>query len=140
MATTGEDLENAHWVMLTMDGAGLTHAESGVRVAMYLGSVELLNQSVLGIRNLTQYRESTGAEAYVTLRARTSGPRPQLCKIFRDKYITTRPTDRGWSGACSPGRTGSRFKPSASSGSAIIIEVFIQIIVQEVLLDIRHNW
>jgi hypothetical protein len=52
-----------------------------------------MNQSVQIIKNLVSYRESHAAEAYETLRARLEHVRPQLCKIYSDGYITTRPTD-----------------------------------------------
>jgi hypothetical protein len=87
MATAGTAAD-PHWVNLSMDGANVSRAKTGVRVVLYPGSVEKMNQSVHGIRNISEYQAVSAAEAYETLVARTAHLRPQLLKIYRDKYIT----------------------------------------------------
>ena len=81
MATAGTE-DDPHWMMLTGDGAGLTETDSGVRVAVFCGSVRRLNQSTHGIHNLVFYRESQDAESYVTLMARTANIRSALCRLY----------------------------------------------------------
>ena len=54
MATAGTKLD-PHLIMLTGDGAGLTEADSGVRIAVFVGSVRKLNQSTHAIYNLVFY-------------------------------------------------------------------------------------
>eukprot|EP00966_Prymnesium_polylepis_P163628 3782668-Prymnesium_polylepis.2 len=79
------------WIMLSMDGAGLTNGpgESGVRLVFYLGSVERMNQSRHGITNLVTYKAAQHAESYETLQARCSSVhvRKQLCQIHNRQYI-----------------------------------------------------
>eukprot|EP00966_Prymnesium_polylepis_P095493 2211973-Prymnesium_polylepis.1 len=65
MVPGGGTAEQPHVWVLTMDGAGLTSAESGVRLAMYPGSVQKMNQSVQIMNNLVSFRESHAAEAYM---------------------------------------------------------------------------
>jgi len=84
MATSGLAAEDAHWIMLTMDGAGLTHAENGVRVAMFPGSVQKMNQSSNTILDLVFYKAGGAAEDYYVLLARCAVIRVALCKIFKD--------------------------------------------------------
>ena len=54
------------WIMLSMDGAGITNGpgESGVRLVFYLGPVEKMNQSRYGITNLVTYKAAQHAESY----------------------------------------------------------------------------
>ena len=89
MSTSGKSPETAHWLMLSMDGAGVSRAESGVRLVMYPGSVRKMNQSIFGITNLVQYKAASHAESYETLEERCAFIRPQLCKIYEDGYVTS---------------------------------------------------
>ena len=59
---------------MTGDGAGLSHAESGVRLAGVPGSTNMLNQSSLDIVNLLFYKEQLKAEDYMTWKARLEYP------------------------------------------------------------------
>ena len=85
----GSSPDKPVWIMLSMDGAGLTNGpgESGVRLVFYLGSVERMNQSRHGITNLVTYKAAQHAESYETLEARCSSVRKQLCKIHNRQYI-----------------------------------------------------
>ena len=88
MATAGTDA-SPHWLIESMDGAGLTHSgKSGVRIVIFPGSVEKMNQSMHGVRNLVQYAATTHAESYDTLMAQAATVRTQLCRIYDDGYIT----------------------------------------------------
>ena len=80
MATLGTSMATAHWIIITFDGAGCTDHDSGVRLAIFCGSVKLLNQSPNSIYNLVTYRAADHAEHLVTLNARFSGVRPALCR------------------------------------------------------------
>ena len=88
-ATAGTEAD-PHWIIATMDGAGVSRTESAVRVALFPGSVELMNQSKAGICDVVRYKAGSAAESYPTLDARLSGVRPQLAKIWRDGFITRR--------------------------------------------------
>lgn len=59
----GSSPDKPVWIMLSMDGAGLTNGpgESGVRLVFYLGSVERMNQSRHGITNLVTYKAAQAA-------------------------------------------------------------------------------
>ena len=83
MATKGTE-DDPHWMILTGDGAGLTEAESGVRIAVCVGSVRKLNQSMHAIYNLVFYKADENAESYETIMARCANVRPQLCRIFKE--------------------------------------------------------
>ena len=76
-------VDKPHWVMLTMDGAGLTHEDNGVRFAMSPGSVQLMNQSTNCVKTFVFYRAAGAAEDYDTLNARCAHARTELCKIWR---------------------------------------------------------
>ena len=80
MATKGTSMATAHWIIITFDGAGCTDHDSGVRLAIFCGSVKLLNQSPNSIYNLVTYRAADHAEHLVTLNARFAGVRPALCR------------------------------------------------------------
>ena len=87
MASKGTEGDE-HWIIESMDGAGLTHVASGVRVVVYPGSVRRMNQSRNGVRNIATYQATTMAEDHGTLMARCAYIRPQLCKIFKRGYLT----------------------------------------------------
>ena len=87
MASKGT-LDDPDWIVESMDGAGLTHVASGVRVVLFPGSVRKMNQSRHGVRNLAAYQETSHAEDHGTLMARCAHLRPQLCRIFRRGYVT----------------------------------------------------
>ena len=86
MATAGTR-EDPHLIMLTGDGAGLTEADSGVRIAVFVGSVRNLNQSTHAIYNLVFYKASSDAESYETIMARSAGIRPSLCRLYSDGQL-----------------------------------------------------
>lgn len=81
MATAGTEAD-PHWIMVTGDGAGLTEDDTGVRVGIFCGSVEKLNQSTHAVWNLVFYKASEHAESYETLSARCANVRPALCRIY----------------------------------------------------------
>ena len=83
MATAGS-LEDPHWVTITLDGAGLTHDDSGVRLALICASVEQMNQSSHAVHTISFWRANEHAEHWSTILARTKTVRPQLCRLFRD--------------------------------------------------------
>ena len=87
MASKGTEAD-PHWIMENMDGAGLTHAASGVRIVVFPGSVRKMNQSRHGVRNIAEYQATTMAEDHGTLMARCAYIRPQLCKVFKRGYLT----------------------------------------------------
>ena len=55
MATKGDSKDTAHVVCITGDGAGLTIAKSGVRIGLFLGSTEYLNQSSNDVLDVVTY-------------------------------------------------------------------------------------
>ena len=63
MATAGSE-EDPHVVRITGDGAGLTRAKSGVRVGVFLGSTEYLNQSSNDVVDLVTYTVRAGARGW----------------------------------------------------------------------------
>ena len=64
MATAGTQ-GNPHWMILSMDGAGLTNSgKSGVRIVIFPGTVERMNQSMHGVRNLVEYAATSHAEDF----------------------------------------------------------------------------
>ena len=81
--------ENPHWIVLTMDGGSLMVNESGVRVVMFAGSVEGMNQSTSDIKNLTFWHAPGAAESYETLWANCANARQQLCQIWLDRGLWT---------------------------------------------------
>ena len=83
MATDGKTEATAHQLCVTMDGAGITHDENGVRVALFPGSVELMNQSSNQILDLVFYKAGGMAEDYYVLLARCASVRTQLCEIYK---------------------------------------------------------
>ena len=83
MATAGS-LDDPHWITVTLDGAGLTHDDSGVRLALILASVERMNQSTHGVHTISFWRAAEHAEHWSTIIARTKTVRPQLCRLYRD--------------------------------------------------------
>ena len=87
-ATLGT-VASPHLMLLSMDGAGLTSGtgESGVRVTLQPCSVQHMNQSVNAVINLAFFKESSHAESYDTLYARTEHVRPQLTRIYDDGFV-----------------------------------------------------
>ena len=79
--------DDPHWLMESMDGAGLSHAASGVRIVLFAGSVRKLNQSRHGVHNLAAYQATSYAEDHGVLMARCAFIRPQLCRIFKSGYV-----------------------------------------------------
>ena len=77
-----------HWLILTMDGANVSRTHSGVRVSVFPGSVELMNQSKGVIRNLSTHKATSRAESYSTLDTRCAAIRKDLGKIYRRGFIT----------------------------------------------------
>ena len=56
MATSRGDTADPHIINVTGGGAGLTAASSGVRLSIYPGSTEMLNQSSNGVTDLVMYQ------------------------------------------------------------------------------------
>jgi hypothetical protein len=83
MATAGT-LADPHWLTVTLDGAGLTHDDSGVRLALICASVERMNQSTHAVHTISFWRANEHAEHWSVVMARTKTVRPQLCRLFRD--------------------------------------------------------
>ena len=83
MATQGT-LADPHWITVTLDGAGLTHDDSGVRLALICASVERMNQSTHAVHTISFWRASEHAEHWSTILARTKHVRPALCRLFKD--------------------------------------------------------
>ena len=83
MATAGTK-DDPHWATVTLDCAGLTHDESGVRLALVCASVERMNQSAHGVHTIAFWQASSNAEHWSTVLARTKHVRPALCRLFRD--------------------------------------------------------
>ena len=83
MASKGT-LKDPHWVTITLDGAGLTHDDSGVRLALICASVERMNQSTHAVHTIAFWRATEHAEHWSTVIARTATVRPQLCRLFKD--------------------------------------------------------
>ena len=54
-------VDSPHWLIESMDGAGLTHTASGVRVVLFAGSVRKLNQSRHGVHNIASYQATSYA-------------------------------------------------------------------------------
>ena len=88
-ATAGT-LEDPHWFIVSMDGAGLAAAYSGVRVVLFAGSVKKMNQSLHGIHNIAEYSAGSHAEDHATLMARCSFLRGQLCRVYSKGYVSRR--------------------------------------------------
>ena len=86
MATAGTE-SNPHWIVNSMDGAGVTKVATGVRVVSFPGSVRKMNQSRHGVRNLVTYQETTMAEDHGTLMVRCAHIRPRLCSIYKRGYL-----------------------------------------------------
>ena len=80
-ATKGTE-EDPDTIGFTGDGGGITADDSMVRVVAFAGSVRGMNQSTHGIHNITAYRRSHHAEAWLTLRSTMAGTRPALCQLF----------------------------------------------------------
>ena len=55
MATKGTE-DDPHVWLITGDGAGLSRAESGIRVGMFPGSTEMLNQSSMDVTTVLFYK------------------------------------------------------------------------------------
>lgn len=85
-ATEGTE-EDPDTIVFTGDGGGITSDDSMVRVVVFAGSVRGMNQSTHGIHNITAYRRSTHAEAWLTLRSAMAGTRPALCQLFRERRV-----------------------------------------------------
>ena len=81
-------VDSPHWLIESMDGAGLTHTASGVRVVLFAGSVRKLNQSRHGVHNIASYQATSYAEDHGVLMARCAFIRPQLCRIFKSGYVS----------------------------------------------------
>ena len=84
MASDGSEAK-PHWIAVTMDGAGLTHEDNGVRFALSPASVEDMNQSTHCLRTIVFYRAAGSAEDYDTLWARAQHARQELCKIWKER-------------------------------------------------------
>lgn len=83
MATRGTK-DDPHLICVTGDGAGLTGRDSGVRVAHFPGSTNLLNQSSLDCVNWVFYKEACKAEDYTILDARLTNILPDYNRIYLD--------------------------------------------------------
>ena len=81
MATAGTK-EDPHLICMTGDGAGLTGAESGVRVAHFPGSTNLLTQSSNDIINWIFYKERCKAEDYTVLAGRLTNVLPDVRRLY----------------------------------------------------------
>ena len=69
---------------LAGDGAQLSKKYLGVRVSLFAGSTDCLNQSSLEIYNLAIYKAKEQAESYATLTSNLAGVLPALKRIYRD--------------------------------------------------------
>ena len=69
---------------ITGDGAQLSKKYSGVRVSLFAGSTDCLNQSSLEIYNLAIYKVKEQAESYATLTSNLADVLPALKRIYRD--------------------------------------------------------
>jgi len=69
---------------LAGDGAQLSKKYSGVRVSLFAGSTNCLNQSSLEIYNLAIYKATEQAESYATLTSNLADVLPALKRIYRD--------------------------------------------------------
>lgn len=56
MATRGDSIDRPHIICITGDGATLTHGTSGVRIGIFCGSTEFLNQSTSDVTDLVMYQ------------------------------------------------------------------------------------
>ena len=81
MATEGTKTD-PHLVCISGDGAGLTAANTGVRVGHFVGSTNLLNQSSLDVVTWLFYKAQTKAEDYTILNARLIAVLPDLQRLF----------------------------------------------------------
>lgn len=63
LATAGDCVEQAHVICITGDGASLTHATTGVRIGIFCGSTELLNQSSSNVTDIVMYQVCCAAVA-----------------------------------------------------------------------------
>ena len=90
MATKGTR-EDPHIMCITGDGAGLTGRDSGVRVAHFPGTTNLMNQSSLDIVNWVFYKEACKAEDYTVLAGRLAGILPDLRRIYEKQVPRPRP-------------------------------------------------
>ena len=88
-ATAGT-IEDPHWFIISMDGAGLAASYSGVRVVLFAGSVKKMNQSLHGIHNIAEYHAGSHAEDHATLMVRCSFLRGQLCRVYSTGYVCRR--------------------------------------------------
>ena len=84
MATKGTE-DSPHLMCITGDGAGLTGRDSGVRVAHFPGSTNLMNQSSLDYVNWLFYKEACKAEDYTVLAGRLHKVLPDLRRIYKTK-------------------------------------------------------
>ena len=89
MATKGDSPETAHLICVTGDGAGLTDAQTGVRVGHFPGSTELLNQSSADCVDWIFYKENSKAEDYTTLSARLVNVLPDMRRLYRNGELMT---------------------------------------------------
>jgi hypothetical protein len=69
---------------VTGDGAGVSYAKTGVRVASFPGSTESLNQSSNDVCNRLFYTEEKRAESWDVLEKRLRGLHPDLARLYRD--------------------------------------------------------
>ena len=82
-ATAGTP-ENPDLLVVTGDGACVSGRFSAVRLSIFPGSTEYLNQSSSDVADLLLYLENSGAEHYLTLKARLANLQPQLRRIYKD--------------------------------------------------------
>ena len=85
MATKGTAAD-PHLMCVTGDGAGLTGAESGVRVAHFPGSTNLLAQSSNDVINWVFYKERCKAEDYTVLDGRLANLLPDIRRLYANGH------------------------------------------------------
>jgi hypothetical protein len=81
MATKGTKA-SPHLICVTGDGAGLDGRNSGVRVAHFPGSTNMLNQSSMDCTNWLFYKAPCKAEDYTVLVGRLQGILPDLRRLY----------------------------------------------------------
>ena len=112
LATDGKTPETAHLVCVTGDGAGLTMGKSGVRVAHFIGSTNLLNQSSSDVVNWLFYKASSKAEDYTVLESKLVNIIPDLLYTGSTRLGDSLPT------ASTPTFTSSSCSSETSPSSA----------------------
>jgi len=86
MATAGTK-SDPHLVVVTVDGARGSQAQSVARLAFFLGSTEYLSQAAGDCTNLAIWRSQCATESYETMAVHLLEVRPGLCRLFEDSEL-----------------------------------------------------